>query len=141
MRSDIENIRGEIEINRAFDVQITADGISTVVRMTGGTVNDVLERTGIEVREDDMLSHLPETTVTDGMNITVERVGYNEYTRTEAIPYETTLKYTNVIPKGQHQAQAGGEKGRKDLCLSGAYCGRRGGGNRPGQRNCHSKAG
>lgn len=84
VRSDIENIRGEIEINRAFDVQITADGISTVVRMTGGTVNDVLERTGIEVREDDMLSHLPETTVTDGMNITVERVGYNEYTRTEA---------------------------------------------------------
>lgn len=113
MRSDIENIRGEIEINRAFDVQITADGISTVVRMTGGTVNDVLERTGIEVREDDMLSHLPETTVTDGMNITVERVGYNEYTRTEAIPYETTLKYTNVIPKGSTKLKQAGKKGEK----------------------------
>ena len=113
VRSDIENIRGEIEINRAFDVQITADGISTVVRMTGGTVNDVLERTGIEVREDDMLSHLPETTVTDGMNITVERVGYNEYTRTEAIPYETTLKYTNVIPKGSTKLKQAGKKGEK----------------------------
>ena len=33
-RSDIDAIRGEIEINRAFDVQITADGITKVVRMT-----------------------------------------------------------------------------------------------------------
>ena len=117
VRSDIENIRGEIEINRAFDVQITADGISTVVRMTGGTVNDVLERTGIEVREDDMLSHLPETTVTDGMNITVERVGYNEYTRTEAIPYETTLKYTNVIPKGSTKLKQAGKRAKRPMSI------------------------
>ena len=110
----ISRISAEKLKSTALRVQITADGISTVVRMTGGTVNDVLERTGIEVREDDMLSHLPETTVTDGMNITVERVGCNEYTRTEAIPYETTLKYTNVIPKGQHQASSRrGKKGEK----------------------------
>lgn len=112
-RSDIDAIRGEIEINRAFDVQITADGITKVVRMTGGTVSDVLEKTGVEVKENDLLSHLPNAAVTDGMSIEVERVGYNEYTRTEAIPYETTVKYTNVIPKGATKLKQSGQKGEK----------------------------
>lgn len=43
----------------------------------------------------------------------MERVGYNEYTRTEAIPYETTLKYTNVIPKGSTKLKQAGKKGEK----------------------------
>lgn len=59
VRSDIENIRGEIEINRAFDVQITAVGISTVVADDRRHGKRRAGTDGNRGKGGDMLSHLP----------------------------------------------------------------------------------
>ncbi len=42
--SQVSARSGAIAINRAFDVQVTADGYTSVVRMTGGTVADALQK-------------------------------------------------------------------------------------------------
>ena len=104
---------GVIAINRAFDVLVQADGITTVVSLTGGTVGEALEAAGIVLDENDAVSVASESLVYDGMNIAVDRVEYEEYTVTESIPYETTLRYTNTLSIGEqvsYQAGAPGER-------------------------------
>lgn len=113
LQSNIQDTRGEIEISRAFDVQVTADGISTALRMTSGTVQDALEKVGVEVGGDDVVNYAYGDRLTQGMSIRVERVQYQEFTRTETIPYETVVKYTNVYPKGTSRIRQAGQKGEK----------------------------
>ena len=51
--AEITKARAEISITRAFDVQVTADGVTTIVRMNGGTVGDALTKVGVKVGEND----------------------------------------------------------------------------------------
>ena len=104
-----------IEITRAFNVQINADGGSTLVAMTGGTVADALEKAQITVGEHDTLNADPAAPATEGMNLTIERVQYREHTKTEAIAYTTSIRYTNVLPKGKTQIKQAGQNGVKTL--------------------------
>ena len=104
-----------IEITRAFNVQINADGVSTLVAMTGGTVADALEKAQITVGEHDTLNADPAAPATEGMNLTIERVQYREHTKTEAIAYTTSIRYTNVLPKGKTQIKQAGQNGGKTL--------------------------
>ena len=104
-----------IEITRAFNVQINADGVSTLVAMTGGTVADALEKAQITVGEHDTLNADPAAPATEGMNLTIERVQYREHTKTEAIAYTTSIRYTNVLPKGKTQIKQAGQNGVKTL--------------------------
>ncbi len=103
----------QIEINRAYNVQVTVDGVTTVVRMSGGTVGDVLTELGVEIGSDDLTNVHPDQEITDDLNICVERVQYEEFTKTEAIPYESTIKYTNTIAKGKTMINQAGKKGVK----------------------------
>ena len=104
-----------IEITRAFNVQINADGVSTLVAMTGGTVADALEKAQITVGEHDTLNADPAAPATEGMNLTIERVQYREHTKTEAIAYTNSTRYTNVLPKGKTQIKQAGQNGVKTL--------------------------
>lgn len=104
-----------IEITRAFNVQINADGVSTLVAMTGGTVADALEKAQITVGEHDTLNADPAAPATEGMNLTIERVQYREHTKTEAIACTTSIRYTNVLPKGKTQIKQAGQNGVKTL--------------------------
>ena len=104
-----------IEITRAFNVQLNADGVSTLVAMTGGTVADALEKAQITVGEHDTLNADPAAPATEGMNLTIERVQYREHTKTEAIAYTTSTRYTNVLPKGKTQIKQAGQNGVKTL--------------------------
>lgn len=118
---EYEENNGEISVNRAFDVQVTVDGSTTVLRMTGGTVGDALKLLGVKVDEDDTVSVKDDQKVSDGMNITVERVAFEEYTKTEAVAYETTIKYTNTLPKNKTLVHTKGKKGVKTYVYRDRY--------------------
>ncbi len=104
-----------IAITRAFNVDVTADGVTTVVAMTGGTVADALAKAQVTVGEYDTLNADQTAPVTDGMSLQVERVQYREYTKTESIPYTTETKYTNVLAKGKTKINQKGQNGVKTL--------------------------
>ena len=56
-----------VRVNRAFDVMVVADGITTVLRMTDGTVADALERADVTLGEYDKLSAGADTPVSAGL--------------------------------------------------------------------------
>ena len=113
MVADLGSPAGRIEINRAFDVSVTADGITSVVRMTEGTVEDALALVGVTVGEYDTTNLDPQQVVEDGTAIVVERVQYNEYTKTEKLDYETEIRYTNALAKGASKITQKGQTGEK----------------------------
>ena len=68
---------------------------------------------GVEVGEQDELSVPADTALAEGIEIEVGRVTYREYTKTETIPFETTIKYTNIIAKGATKVSRKGQTGVK----------------------------
>ena len=78
-----------IDITRAFDVYVTADGETVTVPVLGGTAIDAVEKAGITLGEFDELSCAGSALVTAGMEIKVIRVEYKEREETVVIPYET----------------------------------------------------
>ncbi len=104
-----------VQVNRAFDVQVTADGITTILRMTGGTVADALERAEVVLGEFDKVSLTADTAVSAGMDIQVDRVEYEEYTETEPVAYTSTVQYSGSVARGKTQVKQAGQEGVKTL--------------------------
>lgn len=63
----------EVTIARCAKVTVEDGENITELELTGQTVQDVLEQTGITLKEHDYLNHAPEAVLFDGMNITVIR--------------------------------------------------------------------
>lgn len=101
-----------IAIERAYTVRVTVDGSTKLVRMTGGTVSDALELAGVTVSPYDTTNVKENTPVSEGLDICVERVAYQEYTVTKSIPYETKTQYTNTLKKGKTKTIQKGQNGK-----------------------------
>lgn len=81
--------------------------------MNGGTVGDALTKVGVKVGENDRTNVEHSAALSEGLSIEVERVQYNEYTRTETIPYETTVKYVHSLSSGRTRITQDGQEGLK----------------------------
>lgn len=103
------------EINPSCDVQITADGVSRIMSMSGGTVSDAIQKVGVIVGKFDKVNYDLTKEISDGMDIQVDRVAYEEYTQTQAIDYKTITKFTSTIVKGKPVIQQDGKEGVKTL--------------------------
>lgn len=100
-------------IQSGFDVTVTADGQSTLLRVLSGTVADALETVGVTVGEDDVLSADPTDELTADMEITVQRVTYREVTETQSVPFETETRNDNTMKKGTSKVETQGKDGEK----------------------------
>ena len=92
---DVMNVsldEGLIEISRAFPVSVTVDGMTAILQMTSGTVGDALQLAGVRLGAFDKVNAGLEDAVAPGTSLLVERVKYNEYTKTEPVDYKTTVK-------------------------------------------------
>lgn len=92
---------GEISITRAFPVEITADGSTQTVMVTGGTVGDAMDQVGLSIDSDDLINYRPGKPVEEGDRIVIQRVEYTTVTEESDIPYETITKSTSLIPNGR----------------------------------------
>ena len=115
---DVMNVsldEGLIEISRAFPVSVTVDGMTAILQMTSGTVGDALQLAGVRLGAFDKVNAGLEDAVAPGTSLLVERVKYNEYTKTEPVDYKTTVKYSNSLDRGQSKIIQSGCKGEKTL--------------------------
>ena len=64
----------QVEIRRACQVTVTADGESTSVTHTGGTVADALQEAGVTVGEEDTVNFAQDHPLFDKMHIRVTRM-------------------------------------------------------------------
>ncbi len=104
-----------IDINRAMAVEVQADGLSTLLHLTEGTVADALARAGITLGTADKINIPTATPLEDGMCVEIDRIAYQDYTVTEAISYETTTKYTACLNPGAVRVQQYGQNGERTI--------------------------
>ena len=102
-----------IDVDRAVSVEVMADGVSTLLHLTGGTVADALDRAGVTVGANDTVSQKLTDGVAEGMLVQVDRVAYEEYTVTQTIPMETTYRFTAVLKPGVVKLDKAGNAGEK----------------------------
>ncbi len=108
-----DNVLPLYDMGTGFDVTVTADGTTTLLRVQSGTVADALDTVGITVSAEDILSASREATLTSDMSIEVQRVTYREYTENQAIPYETKTTNDNTMNKGTSKVTVEGKDGEK----------------------------
>ncbi len=104
-----------ITINRAMTVEIKADGTSTLLHMVSGTVADALKKADISVGKYDTINVTTDTVISEGLSVEIDRVAYREYTVNEVIPFETTVKMTNVLKPNRVIVNQAGTNGSKTL--------------------------
>ena len=85
-----------LHILRAFTVPVTADGQTTQVVMTQGTVADALQKAGVEPGPEDWVEPALDAAA-EGCEVTVTRVEYREYTQEEIIPMQTQQVPTSLF--------------------------------------------
>lgn len=104
-----------IDVDRAVTVEVQADGLSTLVHLTEGTVQDALSKAGVTVGSYDTVNRKLDTAVTEDMLVTVDRVAYEEYTVKKSVDYEIVYKYTGVLRPGQSRVQTAGVEGERTI--------------------------
>ena len=103
----------DLVVTRYHKVTVHDNGATQIVDVPEGTVANVLSATNITLGEEDTLSVAEAEPVTDGMEITVNRVTYATQTVTEDVPFETEVIETADLYKGETQVQTAGVNGTK----------------------------
>lgn len=92
---DYTENRSNLNIQRAFPVQVSADGETQEVMMIEGTVQDALEQAGVVLEEHDYTVPSLYAPVTKDSEIEVNRVTYVDTVEYETVPFETVYTYTS----------------------------------------------
>lgn len=103
----------DLVVTRYHKVTVHDNGTTQIVDVPEGTVANVLPAANITLGEEDTLSVAETEPVTDGMEVTVNRVTYATQTVTEDIPFETEVIETPDLYKGETQVQTAGVNGTK----------------------------
>ena len=106
-----------ITIRRALEVRLRYRGTDQQVTSPGETVGELLSRLGLDISEDDTLSHPLSAPVTDGMELTVDHTVTREETYTATVPHETTRCTDASLPEGTEVVHISGRDGEL-LCTA-----------------------
>ena len=101
----------EIVIHRATPVTVYADGTSHSVRLLAGTVEDVLNESGVKLGDADEVYPSLSTYITKGMSVSIVRVNVQRETKTSEIEYKEIRKLSANYPKGSEYLYQKGKKG------------------------------
>lgn len=111
-RDEIVKQGEKIEITRAYDVNIAADGKIITVGCYNNTVAELLERAEIIIDKDDMVSEELDNVITESCDIKVSRVEIVEEHEDKIIPYQTTKITSNILVIGQSEVRTKGVDGK-----------------------------
>lgn len=100
-------------VKRAFSVQITCDGKTEKLAIADGTVADAIEKAGITIGEDDIVSPDPATELCGYSEIRIYRVSYEVVSEEEEIPFGTDVVYDNDMYVGESAIESKGIPGTK----------------------------
>lgn len=104
-----------IEIRRAFDVKITADGKEFTVQTQPDTVENIVKKAGIELKEKDKVLPSKDTYVESSATIKVVRVEEKVIEELRKIPHEVVSRVDYNIPVGQTKVMQKGQDGQEKI--------------------------
>ena len=102
---------GTIEILRAFEVPVTADGKTTKVSLAEATVAEVLDMAGVTLSDDDLINVGLNEQVHEDTEIEINRVTYRTVNKTAAIPFAVNKQSTLMLGKGSSKIAVPGKEG------------------------------
>lgn len=108
-------------IKRAFTVSVDADGLTQKLCIAKGTVADALEKAGISVSKDDIVSPSLDTVLHGFTQITISRVSYEFREETEVIKYETKTVPSADMYIDESEIVTAGKNGEKTVVYSEKY--------------------
>lgn len=97
----------------AKTVTLVADGATRQVTTTGITVADLLAEQAVTLDGDDRISSAPDTALTDGLTLTVQRVQVSSTDAKVVIGFETVRTETDALAKGVTRTKTKGVQGTK----------------------------
>lgn len=100
-----------VTIRSPRTVTLVADGTVQQVETHLETVDELLAITGTEVREQDLLAPGRDTELTEGLEVVVQRVGFEEATEEVALPFEEERRTTDELFTDQSRVVQHGEEG------------------------------
>ena len=109
----------EITIQRKQQVRIVMGGKELVACTYGETVGALLDRLGIQLAEEDILSEKRSSFTYDGMTVTISRGITRQEQNTVTIPFTTEYCYDASIPEGQQVVLTAGSDGQATQIVSG----------------------
>lgn len=108
-------------IKRAFSVVIDVDGKSEKVAITEGTVGDALDKAGVELDEDDIVSPSRDTKLNGFTQIKIFRVKHKTRVETEKVAFETEIIKDPGMFIGEEEIVTEGVEGEKQLFYTEKY--------------------
>lgn len=100
-----------ITVNRARRITVVYHGETWAVSSLGETVGNLLQRLGLELTDEDVVSHDLETEISDGMELTVDRIVTCRETFSASVPHEIQYCTDTALPLGTERVLAQGQDG------------------------------
>ncbi|MDD3839732.1 MAG: ubiquitin-like domain-containing protein [Clostridia bacterium] len=101
-----------VQIIRAKEVEITADGETFKIYSTEDTVSETLKQANVELSDMDKVNMALDARVYNGCNIQVVRVTQEELKDHESIGYKVVVKKNTSMDKGDTKVIQKGEEGK-----------------------------
>lgn len=103
------------------DITLKVDGYTMELMVAQTTVKEALKKYNIPVGKNDIILPGPDEKVTDGMEITVQRVQYGEAIVTEEVPYTSETVGVETLPQGTSRVAVQGETGQDEVTYKVMY--------------------
>lgn len=111
----------KIVVSAAFKAYITVDGEKTEVALGNGTVADAINKAGIELGEDDIVTPALDSKITDGIEINIDRVKMVTREEAENIKYSVKTVDSSDLYKGTSKITQQGVNGKKTVTYEDKY--------------------
>ena len=100
-----------ITISRARKVTVHYHGQTTVVSSQDETAGQLLQRLGLEITGEDVVSHGLEEKTQDGMVLSVDRIVTSREVFSSSVPHETQYREDETLPAGTEAVLVPGQDG------------------------------
>lgn len=111
----------KVSIKRAFTVKIIADGETHKAYLAEGTVADALEKAGISISGEDIVTPSLDTELNGFTEIRVKRVTYETVTETQTVKYTTKVITGSDMYVGEEEIVTPGVNGEKTVVYTEKY--------------------
>jgi resuscitation-promoting factor RpfB len=111
-KNDILKDGQEIKIKKAFEVTVNDGGKENSSQVTGGTVQELLDKNKIELTDLDKVSPSLDDVVTKDTSVTITRVEKKEEKLEEEVAFDTETKKDSSLEKGKEKVITEGKKGK-----------------------------
>ena len=103
------------------NITVKVDGMEMHLMAAPVTVKQVLEAYGIPVGKDDIIEPAMDRQLTEGTEITVKRIVFEETVESEPVPFKVKVEGTDELPAGTEKVVQKGRKGEDKVTYKVTY--------------------